>query len=56
MEFNGEIVEYSLKPQAASSEVADAIYNINFGDFENRLKSENNFHNDFLDIEITIQI
>ena len=46
MEFNGEIVEYSLKPQAARgpSEVAQMRFTISIlVDFENRSKSENNF-------------
>ncbi len=50
MEFNGEIVEYSLKPQAARgpSEVAQMRFTISIlVDFENRLKLENNFSQRF---------
>ena len=50
MEFNGEIVEYSLKPQAARgpSEVAQMRFTIAIKvDFENRLESENDFSQRF---------
>ena len=46
MEFNGEIVEYSLKPKAARgpSEVAKMRFTMAIKvDFENRLESENDF-------------